>query len=695
MVAGEDARAADRWAWGYRPHLDGVRSVAVYLVVAFHAGIAQFTGGFIGVDVFFVLSGYLVTQVLVHDLADHGTFRIGRFYARRVWRLLPAAALNLIVIAVVFSAIGTPSEFEAARRGVTAAFFYVANWWSIRESADYFGADIASNPVAHYWSLAIEEQFYLVWPLLLVGVHRLTLRAGTRAKRLRQAFVGLLGLASVLWAVRVSGFNLDRAYFGTDTRAYQLLAGALLALSPGVIRRFGGSRTSRLAPMVTVVMLGALGGAASSAVDFSPVSRGILATAICVGLIIALEVSDGGPVRRMLSWEPVTYLGRISYGTYLWHWPVIVVATSQFDLSPISMFAITVLVATGIASLSYQIYEQPIRTAALLERRRLVTVAAGLTISALLGLVAVPHIFRSAESRDGGSPVGVQETSAGGVSAGGATPDGTPNQVSAQAAFRDFVEPKPCDPNDVEACTVVAATAPDAPTLLVLGDSHAAMFTPMVEKVARRRGFKLVVASTPGCPWVRDIRWERSEPVCFDRQDEVQDQIIPKVDPDIVVLFQRAFDDPTYPAVLVDRDRLTLKPGSAAQNRAIEDRTSAVVDSLRANGRLVVIVEPIPITSPEHDPVGCLSKAKFLEECRFVSQVEPSPSEVIVRSLAAGDPKVITVDFDRLACPFLPVCDAVIDGSVVYQDYQHLTATWATTMDRRFEADLVQAGLLD
>ena len=163
---------------GYRPHLDGLRAVAVYLVVIFHAGAYRFLGGFIGVDVFFVLSGYLVTQLLMRDLVGGGSIRFVRFYARRMRRLLPASAVLLLVTAVVYSAIASPADVVNAVGSFKAAFLYVANWYFIHQSSDYFATNVSTSPVVHFWSLAIEEQFYLVWPVLLGGLFVATRSAG-------------------------------------------------------------------------------------------------------------------------------------------------------------------------------------------------------------------------------------------------------------------------------------------------------------------------------------------------------------------------------------------------------------------------------------------------------------------------------------------------------------------------------------
>ena len=197
--------------WAYRPHLDGLRAVAVYLVVAFHAGVARFSGGFIGVDVFFVLSGYLVTGVLLRDLeGPDGRIGLARFYARRARRLLPAAAVTLVVTAIVFESVGGRVEVLDARGAIRAASLYVANWHFIAKSADYFAADLESSPVLHFWSLAVEEQFYLLWPLVFGALYGLARRSGPHRSRVLRGAIAVLALASGGAALRLAESDLER-----------------------------------------------------------------------------------------------------------------------------------------------------------------------------------------------------------------------------------------------------------------------------------------------------------------------------------------------------------------------------------------------------------------------------------------------------------------------------------------------------
>ena len=178
----------------FRPEIEGLRAIAVLLVLVYHGEFVALPGGFIGVDVFFVLSGYLVTTLLLRELEGDGGGRVDlpRFYARRIRRLLPAALVTLVVTVVAFREVGNPLHFDAAVDAIRAAALYVSNWYFISESTDYFAADLESSPVLHFWSLSVEEQFYFVWPLLLIGLHRLSRRFGTRRATALRATIGAL-----------------------------------------------------------------------------------------------------------------------------------------------------------------------------------------------------------------------------------------------------------------------------------------------------------------------------------------------------------------------------------------------------------------------------------------------------------------------------------------------------------------------
>jgi len=358
----------------YRPHLDGVRAIAVYLVVAFHAGLGGVSGGFIGVDVFYVLSGFLVTSILLRDLVSRERIDWRRFYSRRVRRILPAACLTLVVSAAAYAVIATPLEMQDAVGGFRAAFLYVANWFFLHQSASYFGPNVNTNPVLHFWSLAVEEQFYVLWPIIFGGVFALARRAPRWQWSLTRGTVLALGLISGAAAWHLAAINIDRAYYGTDTRAYQLLAGAFLALTPQVTRASG-----RMGAIVDALALVALSGVvivSTSLVDVSPITRGMITVVVVVALIAALESAPSRRTSRMLGARPVTYLGRVSYATYLWHWPLVVLITRDHQVGPLPLFLIVAPGSTVLAVLSFHLVEMPIRRARVLDRHRIAAIAA-------------------------------------------------------------------------------------------------------------------------------------------------------------------------------------------------------------------------------------------------------------------------------------------------------------------------------
>jgi peptidoglycan/LPS O-acetylase OafA/YrhL len=631
----------------YRAHLDGMRAVAVYLVVLFHAGLAWAAGGFIGVDVFFVLSGFLVTRLLVRDLEGRGGIRLGRFYSRRYRRLLPASAVMLVITAVLYSAIAGPGEAAAAIGSFKAAFLYVANWFLIRQSVGYFGAAVVKNPVFTFWSLAVEEQFYVIWPLALAGLFAVLGTGRRRQVRLR-TIIAVAALASLLWALRLQGTSPDHAYYGTDARAYELLAGALLALTPGIAIR--ARRLGRSIALIGAGALAALLVLGTSWLHVGPITRGTIATLLTAVLITALEAGPFGWVHGVLSSDPFVYLGKISYGTYLWHWPVILVALAVASPSPVALAGLTVLIATGLASLSFHLLEMPIRASALLGRHRFVVIGTGLAISVVCALLVIPAILNPTSPR---SSVAAASTTK-------FTP--VPKNLNLDRVFADeFGSTVDCTRTSPADCTVVHGRGRH---ILLMGDSNAEMLVPAFQSLARARGLTLSLEVTSGCPWQRGIFGAitalRSR--CNRNREDAYKRVIPALHPDIIVLVDRGY------------------PLSGKQATAFEEATKDSLDQLRAPGRKLVLVEPIVAGPAQPDPLTCLSHARFLEDCRFVAHTAPNQTELLFRRLAKTDPSYIDANLDRLACPYLPICDPVIGGVVVRWDRLHLATAYSATL---------------
>ena len=649
----------------YRPQLDGLRALAVYLVVAYHAGIHAFSGGFIGVDVFFVLSGYLVTLLLLRDFRSAGRIDFRRFYSRRFRRLLPAAFVTLVVTAAVYTAVAAPASTHNARSGFRAAFLYVANWHFISQSNDYFAANVNSNPVVHFWSLAVEEQFYLCWPLLLSAVYLLSRRARERQWKVVRLVIAAGLVVSLGAALHLSTVDLNRAYYGTDTRAYELLAGALLAMTPGVLD--AARQRRRAVQVLAPFILAALVLVGTSSVHLGQIQRGVAATVATIALIVAIEAAETGWAKRVLSSPTAVYLGRVSYGTYLWHWPVIVIATQRFQPNAVSLFALTCLVGTALAALSFELLEQRVRLSSLLDRYRTTVIAIGLATSIVGGLVIVPAIVR--QGRNAGA---VSANASGPTVAGIPVPRNLDFDAIASAPYGQVR----CLGQPVANCIVKRGSGP---RVLLIGDSHAAAFTPAFLSIAGSESFTLALATLGNCPWQHGVVEAPVESAsninqaCRENQDDWYGRIVPQFDPDIIVLVHRTLDDPTTPSYirLPDNRRLVAdRPDAERELQAVAGRT---INGLRRKNRKIVILEPLPVAPRNFDPFTCLSKAQFEEGCRYVARANPSRLERYYRKVANGT-DIYSIDLDRLVCPYLPICDPIVGGLVVKRDSQHITA---------------------
>jgi peptidoglycan/LPS O-acetylase OafA/YrhL len=347
----------------HAPALDGVRAIAVAAVLLYHGGVPWFPGGFLGVDVFFVLSGYLITSLLLAELGEHGHIRLGRFWLRRARRLLPAAFL-VIAVSLVVAAVFLPGDLARIRGDALSSFAYVNNWHQILADRSYFAAFERPSMLQHLWSLAVEEQFYLLWPLALgLCLSRLG-RSGT----VRITLAGMLASALAMGLLFHRGEDPSRVYFGTDTHASGLLIGALLAFAWPL-----GRMTARLGPRA-VPVLDAAALAATAAIvaaiaswhDYDPqVYRGgIFAVSIASAVLIAAAAHPASHAGRVLGVAPLRWVGERSYGIYLWHWPVMALTRPELDLdwSRWVLVPLQVAATVGLAAASYRWVEQPVRT---------------------------------------------------------------------------------------------------------------------------------------------------------------------------------------------------------------------------------------------------------------------------------------------------------------------------------------------
>ena len=352
-------------AMPYLPALDGLRGLAVIGAILFHGGFTWARGGFLGVSTFFVLSGFLITNLLVREWDNGGTIRLGRFWIRRLRRLLPAALLALALVALLWWQLGTAEQLAKLRWDMLAALAYVANWRFYFAGTSYAELFSAPSPLQHFWSLAIEEQFYLLFPPAVIAL----LRAGGR--RLLATGVCTAITVAILLQFGLGG-DFDRIYYGTDSRAAELLIGALLALwwsnpsrqAPGRGEQAGKESTRFLT--VDIAGIAALAGmfwSWGAVTNTSGVlARGGLPAYALLTAVIIYAASRPGWVARCLSLRPLRWIGLISYGLYLYHWPVFLILDDhRLGWSAAPLFALRMAVTTLIAVASFHLLEMPIR----------------------------------------------------------------------------------------------------------------------------------------------------------------------------------------------------------------------------------------------------------------------------------------------------------------------------------------------
>lgn len=377
--------------YDYRPALDGIRAIAVVSVMLYHGLVPWAGGGFLGVDVFFVLSGYLITSLLVAEWTKWGSIDVVAFYVRRARRLLPALFLMVGAIAVWAATVAVPERLGTVRAEGLSALLYVANWRFIVAHQSYFDQYGDPSPFLHTWSLAIEEQYYLFFPLLLIGLLHL-------ARRRPWVLPGAIGGLALLSIVEMAALydpavDTSRIYYGTDTRVHELLIGALLAVFLSK-RASWVRRATRVAPYLGVVALGAVLASLYFFTDQTSLLYQGGFAGVCLvtaALIASVELAPQGVVGRLLSLRPVVWVGAVSYGLYLWHWPTYIFVTSdRTGLDGTRLLLVRVGVTVVVSALSFYLVERPVRNGALARLPRhlgriVAAVAMPAALAALIG----------------------------------------------------------------------------------------------------------------------------------------------------------------------------------------------------------------------------------------------------------------------------------------------------------------------
>ena len=652
----------------FREDIEGLRAVAVLLVVAYHAGVAPIRGGFVGVDMFFVLSGFLITGLLVDELARTGTISLGDFYARRIRRLLPLSTLVLAATAVAVFLLVPPIDRKGIAADLTGAALWGANWRFAAESTQYM-ADTDKSPVLHYWSLSVEEQFYVVWPLLLLllaGRTGLAKRAWPVFLRRVVLALGIVMTASLVASWQQSGSGSPFAYFGLHTRAWELGVGAGLALVRPALRVL----TRRAALALSSIGLVAVVGSALLMSESTPFpGTAALVPVLGTAMLVAggARLPDRG-VSRSLSHPVLRYVGRVSYAWYLWHWPVLVLANSRYGASstdvvadsetaghaswPVVLAAVVLSFALAVAS--HYAVEQPMRHASRLRasRRRSLHFGGVLVASSLIG--------------------------AAGLSIAGASPQ-SPGEQARQDAPQIL---KACN-NGVGEPRVPAAEecrlgpANGTRTVALIGDSHSQHWQPALKRLAQQQGWTVYVYMKSSCTvsdvpiWLKQNKGEYT--TCAQWRTQVLQRVsaIQGLD---AVLIGRWMDYRSL-ALLPDGTRTTAKTVGPLWK---EGSARSFATLQKATPRILIIRD---VPRPDGDVPSCLSENEGDEtKCTFKRAGHTYLDATLAQAEKAAAPKAVRfIDMTDRLCPG-DVCPVMEDGSVIYRDGHHLTMGYSATL---------------
>ena len=605
----------------YQPAVDGLRAVAVVPVVLFHAGIGAFGGGFVGVDVFFVISGFLITGIIAADI-DRGRFSIGRFYERRVRRILPALFLVMLACLAAGLSLFLPGQLRSLAQSELAALGFASNIWLWRE-AGYFMGDARMFPLLHSWSLSLEEQFYLLFPALMMAASRFRLR---RLAMVLVLLAGSLALAAVGAYVKPSA-----SFYLLPTRAWELMLGAALALgavpplaSPRLREAIGWAAV----PLILIPVF---------AYTEQTVFPGLAAVPPCLGtaFLIAAGRDGGCRVTDALSARPVVAVGLISYSLYLWHWPLFVFAR-QLTLAPdlsAPVIAFCILLSVLLAAATWRWVERPFRDRERMGSRPLflwvggaALLIAGAAVTASSGLPGrmAPETLRLAAARDSGSAL-------------------------------------------TKACDARSATAPPCPvgaeavpSFAVWGDSHAGALGEAFDLIGRKQGRAGLVYPFGGCPGLVDPSTEKvltiDAGLCRERSRHVIETLLadPSIGDVILVDYWQSYDaDP------------------AALHRSL-DRTLA---RLRRAGKAVTIVAGVP--APGYDQPWALAMANHLGVAVPEAAADYRPSAAL-RETARRHGATL-VDLSPSLCRGEP-CALTIGDRPLFSDSNHLSREAVLTL---------------
>ncbi|MCX6501273.1 MAG: acyltransferase family protein [Microbacterium sp.] len=672
----------------FLPHVQGLRAIAVLLVVLYHFWPGRLPGGFVGVDVFFVISGFLITGHLLREITATGRVKLAQFWARRARRLLPASLLVLLFCAL---AVSTPYLFPVSGLAreigeIIASTFYVENWYLAFTSADYLNHTGDPTTVQHYWSLSLEEQFYVMWPLLMllaawIGVK--LWRGRTRAAII--ALLGVVSVASLVFCIVFTALQPAPAYFVTFGRMWEFGLGAMIALVPAL--RVRNAWFSFLLGWAGVIALVYTAFRFDGNTPF-PGYAALLPALGAAAVIAAANTGRWWQPTRVLAVRPARFVGDISYSLYLWHWPLIVIAPSVpfWGLSIYHRVALLVICFV-LAWLTKRFVEDPVRRwKGLTLRRPRVSLWSALAAMVVVALVAGGGWALNAPAyREGVQQLAeLREdppTCFGAASVLDASCEGT--------EFGDTILPSPgfagADSPDDQQCFVqlndsrpVSCTFgsedANAPVVALVGDSHAFQLLSTFQRMAADNGWKLITYFKGACPWNTTplATGGAFGAACADWREQVI----------------AALDD-TPPDAVFTAALATTPYASAGFDSSYDAAVAGYRDAwsaMTAVGVPVITVVDNPVW--ETDPNKCL-RTRDAADCTG-ARADVLVTDDPLREAATGADGVTLLDFTDVYCDE-DTCFPVVGGANLYRDQDHLTVSFADTLRPQYEAAITDA----
>jgi peptidoglycan/LPS O-acetylase OafA/YrhL len=719
LVTDSDVRPAAEPRDGFRPDLEGLRAVAVVLVLLYHAAVPGFSGGYVGVDVFFVLSGFLITGLLLREVRRTGTVSLPTFYARRARRLLPASALVLLVTVVASFFIMPPLRVPDVAGDAAAAAMYVSNIRFALQATDYLQAEMAPSPILHFWSLGVEEQFYIFWPAIVL----VATRGGGDAARRIGIVAGFIAVGSFLLSLYLTQANQPWAFFSLPTRAWELGLGAFLAIGATQLARIP-ARPAAVLAWVGLAMVALSGVVLSTGTPFP----GIAALLPTVGS--ALVIAGGfrqAPFApgRWLSMAIPRFLGRISYSLYLWHWPLLILPAVALDMKlPWWARGLLVLASIGAAAATQRWVEDPLRHGrgiGTLPRRNLAmagaltvlvaTFSLGIGVRATNALQGTATGDATADEQEldeilGGlvppSPIATIPAAsptptpdAGATPAASPPPSPSPVPTTAPASLpptpggpvpaglrpsigearTDF--PLPWDDGchvrqeDTISGSCTYANTSSSTTIVLAGDSHALSWFPAVNRLATERGWRLVSLTKSFCALVDVPQWSPNFKRVYTECDTWRENTYRRIEaekPDLVLIANSRM----FRAASLD-----WRQRAEAWRRGMANTLARITP---AAGQVVLIGDtprsvfdvPVCLSAHPDDTLACATPFE-----KSVSLIWLAEEEAAAAAGGAG-----FVDPTLWVCPTGP-CPAVIGNFMVLRDEHHLTIPFSGALWRR------------